>query len=192
MAAEKSETRTVQHDGEEIELFFDIYPPSPTLLIFGAVHVGQALTRIAKMIGFRVIVSDARAMLATRERFPEADEVIQGWPDEALLQVTIEPNTYITILTHDPKFDEPALMGTLDSKSAYIGAVGSRKTSQARRERLRIGSPRRANREDSRTRGPRYRGEYAGRDGDRNHGRNHCRSARPHGRFPGEHHRRHS
>ncbi len=137
LAAEKSETRAIQHDGEEIELFFDIYPPSPTLLIFGAVHVSQALTRLAKMLGFRVIVSDARAKLATRERFPEADEIIQGWPDEALLQVSIEPNTYVAILTHDPKFDEPALVGTLGTKAAYIGAVGSRKTNRDRKERLR-------------------------------------------------------
>jgi xanthine dehydrogenase accessory factor len=137
LAAEKSETRAIQYRGEEIELFFDIYPPSPTLLIFGAVHVSQALVRIAKMLGFRVIVSDARAMLATRERFPEADEIIQAWPDEALLQVSIEPNTYVAILTHDPKFDEPALIGTLETKAAYIGAVGSRKTNRDRKERLR-------------------------------------------------------
>ena len=137
LAAEKSETRAVQHLGEELELFFDIYPPSPTLLIFGAVHVSQALSKLAKMIGLRVIVSDARAKLATPERFPEADEIIQAWPDDALLQVSIEPNTFVAILTHDPKFDEPALIGTLDSKAAYIGAVGSRKTNRERKERLR-------------------------------------------------------
>src|SRR4051794_4093750 len=100
LAAEKSETREIEHDGERYELFFDIYPPSPTLLIFGAVHVSQALTRLAKQLGFRVIVSDARAKLATTERFPEADEIIQAWPDEALLQLSIEPNTYVAILTH--------------------------------------------------------------------------------------------
>lgn len=137
LAAEKSETRAVTHKGAEIELFFDVYPPSPTLLIFGAVHVSQALTKLAKTLGFRVIVSDARAKLATRERFPEADEIIQAWPDEALLQVSIEPNTYVAILTHDPKFDEPALIGTLETKAAYIGAVGSRKTNRDRKERLR-------------------------------------------------------
>jgi len=137
LAAETSETRAIRHNGEEFELFFDVYPPSPTLLIFGAVHVSQALTRLAKMIGFRVIVSDARAKLATRERFPEADEIIQAWPDDALLQVSIEPNTFVAILTHDPKFDEPALIGTLESKAAYIGAVGSRKTNRERKERLR-------------------------------------------------------
>ena len=137
LAAERSETRSIHHRGEEVELFFDIYPPSPTLLIFGAVHVSQALTRLAKMIGFRVIVSDARAKLATRERFPEADEILQGWPDEALLHISIEPNTYVAILTHDPKFDEPALIGTLETRAAYIGAVGSRKTNRDRKERLR-------------------------------------------------------
>jgi xanthine dehydrogenase accessory factor len=137
LAAEKSETRPITHKGEEVELFFDVYPPSPTLLIFGAVHVAQALTRFAKALGFRVVVSDARTKLATRERFPEADEIIQAWPDEALLQVSIEPNTYVAILTHDPKFDEPALIGTLETKAAYIGAVGSRKTNRDRKVRLR-------------------------------------------------------
>ena len=107
------------------------------MLIFGAVHVAQALTKFAKQLGFRVIVSDARAKLATRERFPDADEIIQAWPDEVLSEVRIEPNTYVAILTHDPKFDEPALIGTLDTSARYIGAVGSRKTNRDRKERLR-------------------------------------------------------
>lgn len=136
---EKSETRPylVPDSGATVELFIETFPPPPTLLIFGAVHVAQALCRFAKLLGFNVIISDARAKLATAERFPEADRIIQAWPDDALQELTIEPNTYVAILTHDPKFDEPALLGTLDTKARYIGAVGSRNTNRDRRVRLR-------------------------------------------------------
>lgn len=119
-----------------VELFFEVFPSPPTLLIFGAVHVAQALATFGKQLGFRVIVTDARAKLLTRERFPVADELIQGWPEDAIARVPIDRNTYVAILTHDPKFDEPALMGTLSTDARYIGAVGSRKTSADRRIRL--------------------------------------------------------
>jgi xanthine dehydrogenase accessory factor len=139
LEAEKSETRGYAVAGRDdpVELFIETFPPPPTLLIFGAVHVAQSLTRLAKILGFRVVVTDARAKLLTEERFPEADQLVLAWPDEALGQIAIEPNTYVAILTHDPKFDEPALLGTLDTKARYIGAVGSRKTNRDRRERLR-------------------------------------------------------
>jgi xanthine dehydrogenase accessory factor len=137
--AEKSETRAYAIPGQDdpVELFIETFPPPPTLLIFGAVHVAQALTRLAKSLGFRVIVTDARAKLLTEERFPEADRIVLAWPDEAIQQISIEPNTYVAILTHDPKFDEPALLGALETRARYIGAVGSRKTNRDRRERLR-------------------------------------------------------
>jgi len=136
--AEKSETRTELDPatGAEIDVFYETFPAPPTLLIFGAVHVAQALTRFAKALGFRVIVSDARQKLATRERFPEADVILQAWPDDALSQLELPPATYVAILTHDPKFDEPALLGTLNTAARYIGAVGSRRTNADRRERL--------------------------------------------------------
>jgi xanthine dehydrogenase accessory factor len=135
--AERSETIPARTPEGEIELFYDIYPAPPTLIIFGAVHAAQPLTKLAKLLGYRVLISDARAKLATDERFPEADEVKVAWPDEALTGYRIGRNTYVAILTHDPKFDEPALVGTLDTKARYIGAVGSRKTNRDRRERLR-------------------------------------------------------
>lgn len=135
--AERSETIPVETPDGEIELFYDVYPAPPTLIIFGAVHAAQSLTKLAKTLGYRVLVSDARAKLATGERFPEADEVKVAWPDEALTGYRIGRNTYVAILTHDPKFDEPALVGTLETKARYIGAVGSRKTNRDRRERLR-------------------------------------------------------
>lgn len=134
---QRSETVTTSTPTGDIDLFYDVYPAPPTLIIFGAVHVAQALTRLAKMLGFRVLVNDARAMLATEERFPDADDVLVAWPDQALPTYIINRNTYIAILTHDPKFDEPALIGSLETRARYIGAVGSRKTSRERKDRLR-------------------------------------------------------
>lgn len=133
---ERSLTESYAIDAGEFELFFESFPSPPTLLIFGAVHVAQSVAMFGKELGFRVIVTDARAKLLTEERFPMADQLIQGWPEDAIAQVPIDRNTYVVILTHDPKFDEPALMGTLGTDARYIGAVGSRKTSADRRIRL--------------------------------------------------------
>jgi xanthine dehydrogenase accessory factor len=135
---ERSETVAFAVAGrdEPVDVFIETFPLPPTLLIFGAVHVAQPLSHFAKALGFDVIVSDARAKLATRERFPDADRIIQAWPDETLAEVEIRPNTYVAILSHDPKFDEPALLGTLDTPAAYIGAIGSRSTNEDRRRRL--------------------------------------------------------
>jgi xanthine dehydrogenase accessory factor len=137
MDAEKSETVTTEGADGPVDVFYDIYPTPPLLVIIGAVHAAQPLTKLAKMLGYRVLVSDARATLATEERFPEADQVIIAWPDEALAQLKIGRNTYIAILTHEAKFDGPAIVGSLETKARYIGAVGSRKTNRERRERLR-------------------------------------------------------
>jgi len=137
LADEQSETVGFEVDGGQLDVFIEVFPPAPTLLIFGAVHVAQPLTRFAKQLGFRVVVTDARRVLATVERFPEADEIVVAWPDDALAQIEILPSTFIAILTHDPKFDEPALTGALATEARYIGAVGSRKTNEDRRERLR-------------------------------------------------------
>lgn len=136
LAAEKSETRTYETAAGPVEVFLESFPPPPVLLVFGGVHVAQPLAHFAKRLGFDVIVSDARAKLANPERFPDADRIIVGWPDEVLEQVEILPNWYVAILSHDPKFDEPALLGTLASPARYIGAIGSRKTSIDRRRRL--------------------------------------------------------
>lgn len=133
LAAERSETRAY----EDIEVFIDVYPPPPHLLIFGAVHVAQPLSQFAQRLGFRVTVVDARRSLATRTRFPNVEELLVAWPDDAYEQIQIGRNTWIAILTHDPKFDEPALLGALKTEARYIGAVGSRKTNADRRERLR-------------------------------------------------------
>lgn len=138
LAEERSDTLSyaVRDRAEPVDVFLETFPPPPVLLIFGAVHVAQPLSRFAKTLGFDVIVVDIRAKLATPERFPEADQIMQAWPDEAMATITIQPNTYIAILSHDPKFDEPALLGALESPAAYIGAIGSRKTNIDRRRRL--------------------------------------------------------
>jgi xanthine dehydrogenase accessory factor len=135
---ERSETKQLPLAGsdEQVEVFIETFPPPPLLVIFGAVHVAQSLCTFAKQLGFRVFVTDARATLATEERFPEADRIIRAWPDDAISELEISRNTYVAILTHDPKFDEPALIGALATEARYIGAVGSRKTNRDRRQRL--------------------------------------------------------
>jgi xanthine dehydrogenase accessory factor len=122
---------------DETRVFLDVFQSSPQLIIFGAVHTAQALDWFARKLGYRVVVVDARRALATRERFPDTDQLIVAWPDDAYQQLTITPSTAIAILSHDPKFDDPALQGALRTEARYIGAVGSRKTNQERRERLR-------------------------------------------------------
>jgi xanthine dehydrogenase accessory factor len=89
------------------------------------------------LMGYRVTVIDARAKFATTERFPEADELIVAWPDEAMGRIEIDSSTYVVILTHDPKFDLPALRSVLGKGAGYIGAIGSRKTNQNRFDALR-------------------------------------------------------
>ena len=107
------------------------------LIIVGAIHIAIPLHRLGKLMGYRVTVIDARAKFATRERFPEADELIVAWPDEALAKVRLDSSAYVVILTHDPKFDLPALRSVLGKEVGYIGAIGSRKTNQNRFDKLR-------------------------------------------------------
>ena len=105
-------------------------------MIFGAVDTGQALCRMGKQVGFTTIVSDARAKFATPERLPDADELIVGWPAMAYDAHPIDDATYVVVLTHDPRFDEPALGPALRSDAVYIGALGSRRAQDTRRRRL--------------------------------------------------------
>jgi xanthine dehydrogenase accessory factor len=107
------------------------------LIIVGAIHIAIPLHRLAKLMGYRVTVVDARAKFATKERFPEADEIVVAWPDEAMASLTLDESSYVVILTHDPKFDVPALRSVLGKTVGYIGAIGSRKTNQNRFDALR-------------------------------------------------------
>jgi xanthine dehydrogenase accessory factor len=117
-------------------VFAEIFAPPPRLLVYGAVDTAEALAKAAKLLGWTVIVADARAKFATAERIPSADELIVEWPDEALAQVEPDHQTAIVVLTHDDKFDEPALKGALETEAFYVGALGSRRNQERRRERL--------------------------------------------------------
>ncbi len=121
-------------DGSKV--FTEWYGPPPRLFVYGAVDTAEALARAAKLLGWTVIVGDARGKFATRERIPSADELIVEWPEEALAQVAPDHQTAIVVLTHDDKFDEPALKGALETEAFYIGALGSRRNQERRRERL--------------------------------------------------------
>jgi xanthine dehydrogenase accessory factor len=111
--------------------------PPPRLILFGAVDFAGALCRMARAADWRPYVIDPRGRFATRERFPEAEEIIVAWPDEAFTQIGgIDRATYIAVLTHDPKLDDAALERALRSEAAYIGAMGSRRAQEKRRERL--------------------------------------------------------
>jgi xanthine dehydrogenase accessory factor len=119
------------------DLFVEPFRRPAHLVIIGAIHIAIPLHRLAKLMGYRVTVIDARKKFVTKERFPEADELIVAWPDEAMKNVTIDNSTYVVILTHDPKFDLPALRSVLKEDAGYIGAIGSRKTNQNRFDALR-------------------------------------------------------
>jgi xanthine dehydrogenase accessory factor len=127
---------------QTFEVFVEGFSPSPELIIVGAGHISIPLTTIAKALNYHVVVIDARAAFATRERFPHADELIVAWPDEILQKRSLYPSTSVAVLTHDPKFDDPTLKLLLTQKVGYIGALGSRATSRERAERLkRAGIP---------------------------------------------------
>jgi xanthine dehydrogenase accessory factor len=117
-------------------LFADVFGPPPRLFVYGAVDTADALCAAAKAIGWRTIVADARGRFATRERLPHADEILVAWPEEALAQVAPDHTTAILVLTHDDKFDLPLLTGALATEAYYIGALGSRRNQERRRERL--------------------------------------------------------
>ena len=119
------------------DLFIEPLRRPAHLVIIGAIHIAIPLHRLAKLMGYRVTVVDARAKFATNERFPDADELIVAWPDEAMSRLVIDNSTYVVILTHDPKFDLPALRSVLKKDAGYIGAIGSRKTNQNRFDALR-------------------------------------------------------
>jgi xanthine dehydrogenase accessory factor len=121
-------------DGSKV--FAEWYGPPPRLFVYGAVDTAEALCRGAKLLGWTAIVADARAKFATAERIPSADQLIVEWPEEALDQIAPDHQTAVVVLTHDDKFDEPALKRALESEAFYIGALGSRRNQERRRERL--------------------------------------------------------
>jgi xanthine dehydrogenase accessory factor len=137
---------SVRHYGEHgqaregaVSVFVEAFAPPPRMVIFGAVDFTAALARIAKVLGYHVTVCDAREVFATRKRFPMADEVVVDWPDRHLASIggSLGPRDAVCVLTHDAKFDVPAIMAALNTKVGYLGAMGSRRTHADRVERLR-------------------------------------------------------
>jgi xanthine dehydrogenase accessory factor len=122
-----------------VEVFIESFAPPPRMIIFGAVDFTAALARAAKLLGYRVTVCDARAVFATPQRFPMADEVVNDWPHRYLVKVGEElgPRDAVCVLTHDHKFDVPAITAALETEVGYIGAMGSRRTHTDRVRRLR-------------------------------------------------------
>ena len=145
LAAGRSGTLHVGHDGErrgdELTLFVQSFAPPARMVVFGAIDFAAAVARVGSFLGYRVTVCDARPVFATPRRFPEADEVVVDWPHRYLRAEAdagrIDERTVVCVLTHDPKFDVPLLEVALRLPVAYVGAMGSRRTSDERLARLR-------------------------------------------------------
>ena len=127
-------SRTVELAGRS--LFVEAFPVRPRLVVVGAVQVAIELVALARLVGYETVVIDGRAAFATPERFPGVDRLIVGWPDEVADEIGLGPADAVAVLTHDVKFDEPAIIEALRRGCRYVGAVGSRKTQADRRARL--------------------------------------------------------
>lgn len=123
-----------RHDPDRA-LFFQVFMPSPRLIVIGAVHIAQALVPMAQLCGYEVTVVDPRRAWASAARFPGI-ALTHAWPDEAMTALKPDRRTAVVALTHDPKLDDPALSIALKSEAAYIGALGSKTTHAKRRQRL--------------------------------------------------------
>ena len=127
-------SRTVELGGRS--LFIEVFPVRPRLVVVGGVEVARSLVRLAAELGFETVVVDGRAAFATPERFPGVDRLVVGWPDEVAEAIGLGPNDAVAVLSHDVKFDEPAIVEALRRGCRYVGAVGSRKTQSDRHARL--------------------------------------------------------
>lgn len=132
---DREQSRTLSYGDRQI--YIETVAPQPRLIIFGAVHIAQELCRMAHGLGFRVIVNDARPFFTTEERFPEAERVIVGWPDEVADRLEVDARTYVVLLSHDARFEDPVLPLVLPSPAKYVGVMGSRRTHRRRVDRLR-------------------------------------------------------
>ncbi|MDB5026376.1 MAG: putative sulfurylase large subunit, molybdopterin cytosine dinucleotide biosynthesis [Candidatus Eremiobacteraeota bacterium] len=141
LAVGENALRTFGENGEpvgvEVRLFIAAYAPKPVMYVFGAIDFSRAMARIGKYLGYHVTVIDARPVFATKQRIPDADEIVVAWPDDFLAKAPVDARTALIILTHDVKFDIPLLRVALRTNAGYIGAMGSRRTHAARVEELR-------------------------------------------------------
>ena len=117
-------------------VFIEAFPVRPRLVVVGATEIARSLVGLAGALGYERVVIDARAAFATRERFPDVERLLTDWPEEAFAAIDLGPNDAVAILSHDPKFDEPAILEAVRRGARYVGAVGSRKTQADRRRRL--------------------------------------------------------
>jgi xanthine dehydrogenase accessory factor len=131
---ERGRVVSVRPEGERLEL---VSRPAPRLVVVGAVDTAEALCRGARSLGWRCIVVDPRPRFATAERMPSADELVVEWPDEALARLAPDEGTAVVVLAHDDRIDLPALQSALGSDAFFVGAIGSRRTQERRREALR-------------------------------------------------------
>lgn len=136
MAEGRSQRLEADWEQNNLQLFIEVLKPPPTMVIVGGVHIAIALASLAKTLGYVTVVVDPRRAFGNVERFPHADRLIQAWPEVAFSELELTDETAIAMLTHDPKIDDPALKIALDSPAFYIGALGSRKTQEKRRQRL--------------------------------------------------------
>lgn len=123
-------------DYGEHSVFLETLAPPPDLLVFGAVHIGQALTSFGTQMGYRVTVVDSRAPFVTEERFPTAHRLLVGWPRDLMDQIGFDRRTWVVVLSHDPRHETPPLEAALKAETRYIGAMGSRRTHDQRVDRL--------------------------------------------------------
>lgn len=123
--------------GDEVSVLIEPFTERPHLVVFGAIDYAAAVASIGRFLGYRVTVCDARGTFATAERFPDADEVVVEWPHRYLARTALDERAAVCVLTHDPKFDVPAIVEALRTPAGYIGVMGSRRTAEDRRRRLR-------------------------------------------------------
>ena len=137
LRAEKSKLTSLAVSDAKLEVFFEVMPAPPKLIVVGAGHIAVPLVRMAKVLDFYVVVIDDRLLYANRERFPDADEVLVGDMAQMLKEMTITPSCYIVLITRGHAYDEPCLRVVLPSEAKYIGMIGSRRRIKACFQRFR-------------------------------------------------------
>jgi xanthine dehydrogenase accessory factor len=133
-ALDAGRSELLVHEGRGY--FVESFPRPPRLVVIGGTEVARHLVGLARKVGYETVVIDGRAAFATAERFPDVDHLLVAWPDEGFDEIGLGPNDAVAVLSHDPKFDEPAIVEAFRRGARYVGAVGSRRTQAARRERL--------------------------------------------------------
>jgi xanthine dehydrogenase accessory factor len=114
-----------------VRLYFERHAPPLTLIVFGATHVAMPLVSMGRVMGLRTVVVDGRDRFATRERFPDADELVVGMPSELAERMPLGRESLVVLLSHDYKYDLPVLRAVLESEAAYVGVLGSRRRGRA-------------------------------------------------------------